>query len=87
MRAGNDQSLTIDPCRPLRFLYQGVDPRADTTDYLNLPYRLGLLTAAVRNPVSAMCRTKFDARQPGRYRHPLNGLAAAISEPALRHFQ
>lgn len=65
IRAGNDQTLTIDPCKPLRFLYQGVDPRADTSDYLNLPYRLGLLTATARNPISAMCRTKFDARTPG----------------------
>jgi endo-1,4-beta-xylanase len=61
IRTGNDQTLTIDPCKPLQFLYQGVDPRADTTDYLNLPYRLGLLTATARNPISAMCRTKFDA--------------------------
>jgi endo-1,4-beta-xylanase len=56
IRAGNDQTLTIDPCKPLRFLYQGVDPRADTSDYLNLPYRLGLLTATTPNPVSVMCR-------------------------------
>ncbi len=50
--------MTIDPCNPLRFLYQGVDPRADPSDYLNLPYRLGLLTAARPNPISAMCRAK-----------------------------
>lgn len=57
IRAGNDQTLTIDPCKPLQFLYQGVDPRADATDYLNLPYRLGLLTATTRNPISVMCRS------------------------------
>lgn len=62
IRQGNDQTLTIDPCKPLRFLYQGVDPRADTTDYLNLPYRLGLLTAAAPDPISTMCRTKAAAR-------------------------
>ena len=58
IRQGNDQTPTLDPCKPLRFLYQGVDPRADGRDYLNLPYRLGLLTATGPNPVSAMCRTR-----------------------------
>jgi endo-1,4-beta-xylanase len=62
IRQGNDQSLTLDPCKPLQFLYQGVDPHADTGDYLNLPYRLGLLTATARNPISAMCRTKRRGR-------------------------
>ena len=64
IRLGNDQIPTIDPCKPLQFLYQGVDPRADATDYLNLPYRLGLLTAAAPNPISAMCRTKGGERLP-----------------------
>lgn len=66
IRAGKDQTPTIDPCKPVQFLYQGVDPRADATDYLNLPYRLGVLTATTRNPISAMCRTTFGARPRAR---------------------
>ncbi|WP_245843843.1 non-reducing end alpha-L-arabinofuranosidase family hydrolase [Sphingomonas spermidinifaciens] len=58
IRAGNDQHLTLDPCRPLRFLYQGVDPKSAGMDYLMLPYRLGLLTATAPNPLSAMCRAR-----------------------------
>jgi endo-1,4-beta-xylanase len=56
LRAGFDQTLTIDPCQPLRFLYQGLDPDGKVDDYIKLPYRLGVITAAGPNPVSAMCK-------------------------------
>jgi endo-1,4-beta-xylanase len=42
VRDGNDQTLTINPCR-LRYVYQGIDPRA-TDDYTSKPWRMGLLT-------------------------------------------
>ena len=57
IRSGSDQTLTIDPCEPLRFLYQGLEPHDPDTDYINLPYRLGLLTASSDNPISRMCPT------------------------------
>ncbi|KDO16812.1 hypothetical protein SPRG_17700, partial [Saprolegnia parasitica CBS 223.65] len=43
VRTQTDQTLTVDPCQPLRFLYQGLDPKAGG-DYDALPYKLGLLT-------------------------------------------
>jgi endo-1,4-beta-xylanase len=55
VRDGHDQTPTIDPCKPLRFLYQGLASHAPGTDYVKLPYRLGLLTATGSNPVSRMC--------------------------------
>ncbi|HWU48932.1 MAG TPA: non-reducing end alpha-L-arabinofuranosidase family hydrolase [Asticcacaulis sp.] len=55
VRSGMDQTLTIDPCQPLQFLFQGLDPKGKTSDYIRLPYRLGLLTAAKANPISRMC--------------------------------
>jgi hypothetical protein len=42
VRAGYDESLTIDPCN-LAFLFQGFDPVADGSDYNKLPWRIGLL--------------------------------------------
>lgn len=56
VRSGPDQTLTIDPCKPLRFLYQGLEAHAPDAEYINLPYRLGLLTATGSNPISRMCR-------------------------------
>lgn len=55
LRAGIDQTLAIDPCKPLQFLYQGVEPGSDTSNYIMLPYRLGLLTAQGTNPITAFC--------------------------------
>lgn len=55
VRSGYDQTLTIDPCQPLRFLYQGLAAHAPNTDYIQLPYRLGLLTATRPNPISRLC--------------------------------
>jgi len=43
IRAGYDQTMVVNACR-LQFLYQGVDPNAQVSDYGLLPYRLGLLT-------------------------------------------
>jgi len=57
VRDGHDQTLAIDPCRPLRLLYQGLEAHPAGTDYLNLPCRLALLTATGPDPVSALCPT------------------------------
>jgi len=61
VRNGFDQTLTIDPCAPLRFLYQGLEAHPPGTDYIELPYRLGLLTANTPNPISAMCASQAGA--------------------------
>ena len=42
IRAGVDQTLTINPCN-IRYVYQGMNPSAGG-DYNSLPWRLGLLT-------------------------------------------
>jgi hypothetical protein len=57
VRAGVDQTLTIDPCKPLQFLYQGLDMEPGKKyEYIELPYRLGLITATAPNPVSVLCK-------------------------------
>jgi len=43
IRAGYDQTLTINPCH-LRYVYQGRDPSVSTGSYSTLPWRLALLT-------------------------------------------
>jgi hypothetical protein len=42
IRSGNDQNLTINPCR-LQYVYQGMNPSA-SGEYIRLPWRMGLLT-------------------------------------------
>lgn len=42
VRAGNDQTLTINPCQ-LQYVYQGMAP-GSSGDYIRLPWRMGLLT-------------------------------------------
>lgn len=43
IRAGYDETMVIDGSK-LRYLYQGFDPSAPTSDYNAIPWRLGLLT-------------------------------------------
>jgi hypothetical protein len=57
IRDGFDQTLSIDPCQPLRFLYQGLDMEKNRKyDYIELPYRLGLITATAPNAISELCK-------------------------------
>jgi hypothetical protein len=50
-----DQTQVIDPCKPLQFLFQGNDLAVRVSDYIQLPYRLGVLTAKGSNPITDMC--------------------------------
>lgn len=56
VRTNPDQTMTIDPCRPLEYLFQGNDPSVHVDDYIKIPYRLGVITAQGENSVSALCR-------------------------------
>ncbi len=56
LRASADQTLTIDPCKPLQFLYQGLDKEPGKSyEYIELPYKLGMITATTSNPISTLC--------------------------------
>ncbi|WP_353936368.1 hypothetical protein [uncultured Sphingobium sp.] len=56
IRSTSDQTMAIDPCKPLQFLYQGLDmEKGKTYEYIQLPYRLGVITAKGPNPISKMC--------------------------------
>lgn len=61
IRTNPDQTMTIDPCRPLEYLFQGNDPAVRVDDYIKIPYQLGVITAKGENPVSSLCR------QPAQY--------------------
>jgi endo-1,4-beta-xylanase len=56
VRTNVDQTMTIDPCKPLEYLFQGNDPAVRVDEYIKLPYRLGVITAKGENPVSSLCR-------------------------------
>ncbi|KAG9414614.1 hypothetical protein AC1031_008019 [Aphanomyces cochlioides] len=43
IRTQTDQTITLDLCKPIRFLYQGLNPSASGV-YSALPWQLGLLT-------------------------------------------
>jgi endo-1,4-beta-xylanase len=49
----------------MQFLFQGFDPKRATKEYIQLPYRLGVLTAKGDNPISRMCRTSTEALDRG----------------------
>jgi len=55
IRTNADQTMTIDPCKPLEYLFQGNDPAVRVDDYIKLPYRLGVIAAKGSNPVRALC--------------------------------
>jgi Glycosyl hydrolase family 62. len=46
VRDNFDQTPTVDFCKPVQFLYQALTPDSGEKNYLKLPYRLALLTAA-----------------------------------------
>lgn len=56
VRTNTDQTMTIDPCQPLEYLFQGNDPKVRVDDYIKVPYRLGVITAQGQNPISALCK-------------------------------
>ncbi|MDR7267813.1 endo-1,4-beta-xylanase [Pelomonas saccharophila] len=57
VRAGIDQTLAIDPCKPLQFVYQGLDmEKGKNYEYIELPYRLGVITATGPNAISELCK-------------------------------
>ena len=57
IRDGVDQMLSIDPCKPLEFLYQGLDlSPGKNYEYIVVPYRLGVIMATGPNAISALCR-------------------------------
>ncbi|KAH9107167.1 hypothetical protein AeMF1_017436 [Aphanomyces euteiches] len=43
IRTQTDQTITLDLCKPIRFLYQGLDPSSGGS-YNDLPWQLALLT-------------------------------------------
>jgi endo-1,4-beta-xylanase len=45
VRTNTDQTMTIDPWQPLEYLFQENDPAARVDDYINISYRLGVITA------------------------------------------
>jgi endo-1,4-beta-xylanase len=51
LRESVDESLTIDPSR-LSYLFQGFDPTVDTSDYISIPWRLGMLEPLPETPAS-----------------------------------
>jgi len=55
IRMNADQTMTIDPCKPLEYLFQGNAPAVRVDDYIKLPYRLGVIAAKGDNPVTALC--------------------------------
>jgi endo-1,4-beta-xylanase len=60
IRDGYDETMTIDP-KNLRMLYQGRDP-AIRASYAQLPYRLGLLTAAAGSSPAPAAASVPDSR-------------------------
>ena len=57
IRYSVDQTLAIDPCKPLQYLYQGLDKEEGKSyEYIESPYLLGVITANLANPISKMCK-------------------------------
>lgn len=61
IRYSVDQTLAIDPCKPLQYLYQGLDKEEGKSyEYIESPYLLGVITANLANPISKMCNKNID---------------------------